>query len=173
MRDGKIAVKKKSGERVVIFLDSDGVLQPHSNQNRLDYDLHYYLKDRTDNRTWRDREDPKYSRAGEVKEYLDAHPEIERFVIIDDGCRDFFDALFPDQFVHALYRMNFENELCARQILAGQIPHPDRPKDRSIFQILSQSIDREPQVVIFEHNPHSFCPSSKRGYFHQGNHEIF
>ena len=46
---------------------------------------------------------PHY-RAGEVKEYLESHPEIERFVIIDDGYGYEFGELFPEQFVHTGYR---------------------------------------------------------------------
>ncbi len=96
------------------------------------HNMDYYVVDKTDNRKWGDKQ-PQYSRAGEVKEYLDAHPEIERFVIIDDGYRDEFDTLYPEQFVHTSNRMNFENELRARQILSGESPHPNRPREPSIF----------------------------------------
>ncbi|MYB35494.1 MAG: hypothetical protein F4X92_10355 [Gammaproteobacteria bacterium] len=94
--------------------------------------LHYYVKDKTDNRRWGDKQ-PEDSRAGEVKEYLDAHPDIKRFVIIDDGYRDEFEKLFPEQFVHTNSRMNFDNELRTRQILSGQTPHPNEPKPPSFF----------------------------------------
>ncbi|MCY4148679.1 MAG: HAD domain-containing protein [Gammaproteobacteria bacterium] len=94
--------------------------------------LHYYVKDKTDNRKWRDKA-PEHSRAGEVKEYLDAHPEIERFVIIDDGYRDEFEKLYPEQFVHTRSRMNFDNEVRARQILSGQPPQPNEPGAPSFF----------------------------------------
>ena len=57
--------------------------------------LHRYVTDKTSESGGA----PHY-RAGEVKEYLQAHPEIERFVIIDDGFGLEFDELFPEQFVH-------------------------------------------------------------------------
>ena len=94
--------------------------------------LHYFVKGKTDDRRWGD-EEPEHSRAGEVKEYLDAHPEIERFVIIDDGYRDEFDKLYPEQFVHTNNRMNFDNEVRARQILAGDPPQPNPPRPQSIW----------------------------------------
>ncbi len=96
------------------------------------HELHYYVKDKTDERTWGDR-GPEYSRAGEVREYLEAHPEIERFVIIDDGYRDEFEKLYPEQFVYTSDRMNFDNEVRARQILAGDPPQPNEPRTPSFY----------------------------------------
>ena len=69
---------------------------------------------------------PPHYRAGEVKEYLDSHPEIERFVIIDDGFREEFDELFAEQFVHTGYRLEADDEQRARQILSGLPARPHR-----------------------------------------------
>ena len=69
---------------------------------------------------------PPLYRAGEVKEYLESHPEIERFVIIDDGFRKEFDELFPEQFVRTWFRLEADNEQRARQILAGLPAQPNR-----------------------------------------------
>ena len=68
---GGMRVQPETLRRAVIFLDIDGVLQR-----------------------------PPHYRAGEVKEYLESHPEIERLVIIDDRYREEFDELLPEQFVH-------------------------------------------------------------------------
>ena len=54
------------------------------------------------------------------------HPEIERFVIIDDGFREEFDELFPEQFVHTGYRLEADDEQRARQILSGHPAQPNR-----------------------------------------------
>ena len=83
------------------------------------YDLHHYVTDKT-----QEIDGPPHYRAGEVKEYVDSHPEIERFVIIDDGFREEFDELFPEQFVHTGFRMEAHDERRARQILAG-LPAPE------------------------------------------------
>ncbi len=174
--------------RIVIFLDIDGVLQPHINQARFEYDLEALRRTIADDfgddsyldfdkydlgaiyydwdkkaverlrnlcqdfgaeivviSDWRlskslgqlkayfrihhldryvtDQTDeagthPHY-RAGEVKDYLDSHPEIERFVIIDDNYRSQFDALFPEYFVHTFSRIEAADEMRARQILSG------------------------------------------------------
>ena len=61
---------------------------------------------------------PHY-RAGEVKQFLDTHLEIEWFVIIDDGYRTEFDGLFPDHFVHTGGFFDESDESRARQILSG------------------------------------------------------
>ena len=78
------------------------------------HDLHRYVTDKTG-------EDggPPHYRAGEVKDYLDAHPEIERFVIIDDGYRREFEELFPEQFVYTGYLMTAADASRARRILSG------------------------------------------------------
>ena len=78
------------------------------------HDLHHLVVDRT-----ADASRPPHYRAGEVKQYLDAHPEIARFVIIDDGYRTEFDELFPDQFVHTGSYIDEPDALRARQILSG------------------------------------------------------
>ena len=83
--------------------------------------LHAYVTDAT-----KEIDGPPHYRAGEVKEYLDSHPEIDRFVIIDDGYRHEFDELFPDQFVHTGYHFDADNERRARQILSGLPAQPNR-----------------------------------------------
>ena len=85
------------------------------------HDLHRYVIDAT-----KEIDGPPHYRAGEVKEYLDSHPEIERFVIIDDGFREEFDELFPEQFVHTGYRLEADDEERARQILSGLPARPNR-----------------------------------------------
>ena len=85
------------------------------------HDLHHYVTDAT-----KELDGPPHYRAGEVKEYLDSHPEIERFVIIDDGYRHEFDELFPEQFVHTGYHFDADNERRARQILSGLPAQPNR-----------------------------------------------
>ena len=85
------------------------------------HDLHHYVTDAT-----KETGGPPHYRAGEVKEYLESHPEIERFVIIDDGYREEFDELFPEQFVHTGYRLEADDERRARQILSGQAAQPNR-----------------------------------------------
>ena len=72
------------------------------------HDLHHYVTDAT-----KETGGPPY-------------PEIERFVIIDDGFREQFDELFPEQFVHTGYRLEADDELRARQILSGQPAQPNR-----------------------------------------------
>ena len=86
------------------------------------HDLHDYVTDTT-----KEIDGPPHYRAGEVKEYLDSHPEIERFVIIDDGYGHEFDELFPEQFVHTGYRLEAHDEQRARQILSGLPAQPNRP----------------------------------------------
>ena len=78
------------------------------------HDLHHLVVDRTG----APHNAPHY-RAGEVKQYLDAHPEIERFVIIDDRYRKEFDRLFPDHFVHTDRFLEESAALRACQILSG------------------------------------------------------
>ena len=78
--------------------------------------LHHYVTDKTG----KSEGAPRY-RMGEVKDYLDAHPEIERFVIIDDRYRKEFEQLFSDQFVYTTRRLEAADETRARRILSG---HP-------------------------------------------------
>ncbi len=85
------------------------------------HDLHDYVIDAT-----KEIDGPPHYRAGEVKEYLESHPEIDRFVIIDDGYRHEFDELFPEQFVHTGYRLEADDERRARQILSGLPAQPNR-----------------------------------------------
>ncbi|MYB56916.1 MAG: hypothetical protein F4X51_11035 [Gemmatimonadetes bacterium] len=61
---------------------------------------------------------PHY-RAGEVEDYIDAHPEIERFVIFDDSYKKEFDHLFKDQFVWTYAYITELDDRRARQILSG------------------------------------------------------
>ena len=93
------------------------------------HDLHGYVVDAT-----KEIDGPPHYRAGEVKEYVDSHPEIERFVIIDDGFRGEFDELFAEQFVHTGYRLEADDEERARQILSGLPARPNRalPKYGSV-----------------------------------------
>ena len=85
------------------------------------HELHRYVTGKTNESGGA----PHY-RAGEVKEYLEAHPEIERFVIIDDGFGLEFDELFPEQFVHTGFRLEAHDEQRARQILSGLPAQPNR-----------------------------------------------
>ena len=59
-------------------------------------------------------------RAEEIREYLDSHPGIERFVIIDDQYKHEFGKFFPGRHVHTGYRYKAEDDRRAREILAGQ-----------------------------------------------------
>ena len=79
------------------------------------HDLHRYVTDKTG-----ESEGPPHYRAGEVKDYLDAHPEVGRFVIIDDGYGKEFDELFPEQFVYTGSLMTAADAARARQILSGR-----------------------------------------------------
>ena len=83
------------------------------------HDLHRYVTDKTG-----EEGGPPHYRAGEVKDYLDAHPEVERFVIIDDGYRQEFEELFGEQFVYTTWCMEADDEARARRILSG-CPHDD------------------------------------------------
>ena len=86
------------------------------------HDLHHYVTDAT-----KQLDGPPHYRASEVKEYLDSHPEIERFVIIDDGYGHEFGELFPEQFVHTWSRFEAHDEQRARQILSGLPAQPNPP----------------------------------------------
>ena len=83
------------------------------------HDLHRYVTDKTGE----EGGPPRY-RMGEVQDYLDAHPEIERFVIIDDGYRQEFEEQFREQFVYTTWCMEADDEARARRILSG-CPHDD------------------------------------------------
>ena len=84
--------------------------------------LHGHVTDKTS-----EGEGAPHYRAGEVKDYLDSHPEIERFVIIDDGYRKEFGELFPEQFVHTAVRIEAADEARARQILSRRPAQENRP----------------------------------------------
>ena len=77
--------------------------------------LHRYVTDKTG-----EGGDAPHYRAAEVKDYLDAHPEIERFVIVDDGYGWEFNELFPEQFVKPWPTIEAADEVRARQILSGR-----------------------------------------------------
>ena len=87
------------------------------------HDLDHLVVDRT-----MDPQGPPHYRAAEVKLYLDTHPEVERFVIMDDRYRKEFDRIFPDQFVHTTRFMDESDALRARQILSGgPVTQENRP----------------------------------------------
>ena len=92
------------------------------------HDLHHYVTDKTDE----SGEAPLY-RAGEVQEYLDTHPEIGRFVIIDDGYRHEFDQLFPDQFVNTGSHIKEDDARRAHQILSGGPVTVENPVLQPLF----------------------------------------
>jgi len=81
------------------------------------YDLHEYVVDVT----VQDSQAPLF-RAGEVKQYVDTHPEIERFVIFDDQESRQFNSVYPDNFVHTRSWIEEEHYERARQILDGNVP---------------------------------------------------
>ena len=58
-------------------------------------------------------------RAGEIREYLDTHPEIDRFVIIDDQFKRELEEMFPGKHVHTGYRLEADDDRKAREILSG------------------------------------------------------
>ena len=59
-------------------------------------------------------------RAAEIREYLDTHPEIERFVIVDDHYQRELEEMFPGKHVHTGYRLQADDARKAREILSGQ-----------------------------------------------------
>lgn len=69
-----------------------------------------------------DGQDFRRDRAGEIKKYLDAHPEVARFVIIDDQYKHELGEMFPGKHVHTQYRFEADDERKAREILSGQGP---------------------------------------------------
>ena len=82
-----------------------------------------------------DTQGPPHYRAGEVKQYLDTHPEVERFVIMDDRYRKEFDRIFPDQFVHTRSFIDESDALRARQILSGgPVTQENRPFVPLVFR---------------------------------------
>ena len=98
------------------------------------HDLHHLIVDRTS-----DPHNAPHYRAGEVKEYLDTHAGIARFVIIDDRYREEFDRLFPDYFVHTDRFLDEFDALRARQILSGgPVTQENRPFKPLVFQGIFQ-----------------------------------
>ena len=59
-------------------------------------------------------------RAAEIREFLDTHPEIERFVIVDDQYQRELEEMFPGKQVHTGYRLQADDARKAREILSGQ-----------------------------------------------------
>jgi hypothetical protein len=59
------------------------------------------------------------NRNQEIQNYLKEHPEVTRFVIIDDAYGDEFNGDFPKNFVHTRWAFNNENYALAEKILAG------------------------------------------------------
>ncbi len=173
--------------RRVIFLDIDGVIQPHSSQKRFRHDLKklreelaakyeddaYLEMDRYDlgaifhdwdkeaverlrklctegdaeivissdwrfySPLWRLKfyfrlhdldqhitgEIPQTSgkyRCGQVTEYLDQNPDVERFVILDDSHTKDFGETYPDQFVYCYPIFDDEGYEKALNILTGK-----------------------------------------------------
>ena len=125
------ALCEDHGARIVV--SSDWRLRRSVDQLRALFrlhDLHHLVVDRT-----LDASRPPHYRAGEVKQYLDTHSEIERFVIIDDGYRTEFDGLFPEQFVHTGSFIDEPDALRARQILSdGPVTQENRPFVRTVFR---------------------------------------
>ena len=94
------------------------------------HDLHHLVVDRTS-----DPQGAPHYRAGEVKQYLDTHPGIDRFVIIDDRYREKFDRLFPDHFVHTRSSLDESDALRAHQILSGgPVTQENRPFKPLVFR---------------------------------------
>ena len=67
-----------------------------------------------------DKQGPLRDRAGEIREYLDTHREIERFVIVDDQYQQELEEMFPGKHVHTGYRLEADDARKAREILSGQ-----------------------------------------------------
>ena len=59
-------------------------------------------------------------RAEQIREYLDTHPEIERFVIVDDQYKRELEEMFPGKHVHTSYRLEAADDRKAREILSGR-----------------------------------------------------
>jgi len=62
-------------------------------------------------------------RAGEVRQYIEEHPEIERFVILDDRYGDNFQSIYPQNFVYTRSFLTEEDYQKAREILSNVLPH--------------------------------------------------
>ena len=77
------------------------------------YDLDRYVTDVT-----AQIHDLERSRAGEVAHYLAEHPEIEKFVILDDSYLSYFRALFPDHFVECYPILGEDEYAKAAKLLA-------------------------------------------------------
>jgi hypothetical protein len=58
------------------------------------------------------------NRNQEIQNYLKEHPEVTRFVIIDDAYGDEFNRDFPKNFVHTRWAFNNENYELAEKILS-------------------------------------------------------
>ena len=124
------------------------------------YELHHYVTDATN-----ESGGPPLYRAGEVKEYLESHPEIERFVIIDDGFRKEFEELFPEQFVRTWFRLEADNEQRARQILSGLPAQPKPGVSASDRAFATRAVRRvkgtNPDLHASQHPPGRTAGSSK------------
>ncbi len=73
-----------------------------------------YVRDKTT-----DEEVLGRDRAGEIREYLDMHPEIDRFVIVDDQYKQEFKEMFPSKHVYTRHRLEADDDRKAREILSG------------------------------------------------------
>ncbi len=62
-------------------------------------------------------------REGEIAAYLKEHPEIERFVILDDAYSREFNEHYPDNFVYCRRILGEEEYERALQILQGETTH--------------------------------------------------
>ncbi|MCY4264946.1 MAG: HAD domain-containing protein [Gammaproteobacteria bacterium] len=60
----------------------------------------------------------RFKRADAIREYLDRHPDINRFIIIDDGYSYELKKMFPDNFVHTASHFQEEDDIKARKILS-------------------------------------------------------
>ena len=77
------------------------------------YDLQDYIIDCTeilDNET----------RGAEIQAYIEAHPEITKFVILDDLRFDFH-TRFPNEWVQCLGFLNDEHRINAERVLNGEL----------------------------------------------------
>ena len=66
----------------IVFLDIDGVLQPTWSRNRFEH-----INEIEDVARQLEAKNPGYdfdSRASEIRDYLDQHPEVTSYVAIDD-----------------------------------------------------------------------------------------
>ena len=75
-------------------------------------------------------------RCGEVTEYLKDHPDIKKFVIIDDAYFRDFSEKYPEQFVHCRYVFDDECYKKALNILTEKQKH--YPLQRNMLRILGK-----------------------------------